>query len=184
MIPLQTNLQNVLRDLKCNEIIALLESANIDKIRLLTLIIESKINYDIVMNDPECSLILEEMNEHNVYENNRYQSFIIIISNLALEPSNAEVEIEMLLLLRHFHLMLIKTFNIVIKLLKNNRNGFIPINSNLIVNPIVEIVTSESVSKNEEGKQVIKKVISEEMIDKNEEPINLSSFLKTISYAY
>ena len=62
--PLVNKITTLLSEIKSSEIMEFLSQPNLNKVDLLTLIIESKIGYDKWCTDSECANIIEEIEEH------------------------------------------------------------------------------------------------------------------------
>ena len=127
----------IFTSLKSKEIIDFLNQWNIDKLKLLSLVIESKIGYDRMISDDECKKFIDDIEEHVVYTTSEYGELIMFISSMG--DSNAKVNngAEILSKFQVFHKMLYKTGTLVIKLLNNKPAEIIPVvEKNSISNPL------------------------------------------------
>ncbi len=163
--PVVNKITLLLKEIKSNEIMEFLSQPNLDKVQLLTLIVESKIAYDRWSADIECSNIMTEIEEHHIYEETHYNKLITYISNLGNPSQNEEADLKLLLWFRHFHTMLIKTCNVVVKLMTN-----------------YNVSSSQPVREHAEITQEIKtepKIVN--IKGNDEDDLNLNAFLKSIS---
>ena len=206
--PLVNKITTLLNELKSGEIMEFLSQPNLNKVDLLTLIIESKIGYEKWRSDSECSNIIEEIEEHHIYDDTNYNKLLNYISNLGSLSQNSEADLKLLLWFRHFHTMIIKTCNVVIKLMNNHQPPPVATQANIISNPLpeqakiisktrvktLEIISKEINTKNNEIQDVkpnsvlkqhppadLKEVNNKINPDGDEDDLNLNSFLKSIS---
>lgn len=177
--PLVDKISTLLREIKSNEIMEFLSKPSLDRVKLLTLIIESKIVYERGLADVECSNIIEEIEEHRIYDEGNYNKLVTYISNLGAPSQNAEADLKLLLWFRHFHIMLIKTCNVVVKLMSNHQYVAMPLTSNVINDPLSKPPLVQPIEK-EEPVRTEPKIVNMKAKD-DEDDLNLNAFLKSIS---
>ncbi|GAC1598586.1 MAG: hypothetical protein NVS3B19_20730 [Ginsengibacter sp.] len=129
----------IFENLRCKEIIDFLNQWNIDKLKLLTLVIESKIGYDRLISDMECKKFIDDIEEHTVYTTAEYSELIMFISTMGDVNTKFNNGAAILNKFQVFHKMLYKTGTLVMKLLTDKPVEAIPVvnaNTNSIVNPL------------------------------------------------
>lgn len=114
---LANRINSIFTSLKCKEIIDFLNQWNIDKLKLLTLVIESKIGYDRMISDNECRQFIEDIEEHVIYTTSEYSELIMFISTMGDVNSKFHSNASVLNKFQIFHKMLFKTGSLVLKLL-------------------------------------------------------------------
>ena len=142
MIPATNNalfhrINTILSKLKCKEIIEFLSQLNINKVNLLTLVIESKMGYDQLITDIECRSFINEVEENTIYSSPEYSELIMVISKLDNEGSTSENAIATLNKFQAFHKTVNKTGTLLINLLSEGSSAsIINVSSNLTENPL------------------------------------------------
>lgn len=110
----------IFENLKCKEIIDFLNQWNIDKVRLLSLVIESKLGYDRIILDEECKKFIDDIEESSIYSVAEYSQLIMFISTMGEMNSRFNSDSAILNRFQTFHKMLYKTGSLVLKLLHEN----------------------------------------------------------------
>ena len=127
----------IFTSLKSKEIIDFLNQWNIDKLKLLSLVIESKIGYDRLISDKECQKFINDIEEHSVYTTSEYSELIMFISTMGDVNAKFNNGAAVLNKFQVFHKMLYKTGTLVMKLLTDKPVEAIPVlDKNSIVNPL------------------------------------------------
>lgn len=127
----------IFTSLKSKEIIDFLNQWNLDKLKLLTLVIESKIGYDRLISDNECKKFIDDIEEHVVYTTSEYSELIMFISTMGDVNNKFNNGAAILNKFQVFHKMLYKTGTLVLKLLNDKPVEAIPVvDRNSIVNPL------------------------------------------------
>lgn len=186
----------IFTSLKCQEVIDFLNQWNIDKLKLLTLVIESKIGYDRLISDMECKKFIDDIEEHTVYTTAEYSELIMFISTMGDVNTKFNNGAAILNKFQVFHKMLFKTGTLVMKLLTDKPVEAIPVvNPTSIVNPLFnpsevaaqvpsvdrpsfvpsKVFPISAVTKLPEVKQV------EEEVKEEDGEMSLSSFLKSLA---
>ena len=209
--PLIKNIDQVFKNLKTMEILNFLNQPQLDKVKLLDLVIESKVGFNAMMNISECERILEAFDEKSIYTAPEYSNLIIYITSMGNDPEN---DITLINKLHNFHKILFKTGNLLKTLshsssVDSEKKGLNLVKNNTLVdNPLINEKEIETAIKNEEltvDQKLAIPVIptipklkpfkiysqnEEEVIEKseaakleNDTEINLRSFLKSLSIA-
>lgn len=142
-------IQVIFQSLKSHEIIDLLNQWNIDKLKLLSITIESKLGYDQLIGDVECKKFIDDIEESSVYSVAEYTQLIMFISTMGELNSRFNNDSAILNKYLVFHKMLYKTGSLVLKLLSdvtpvsNKQNTFIATNP-IVSNPIANQVSQQN----------------------------------------
>lgn len=110
----------IFENLRCKEIIDFLNQWNIDKVKLLSLVIESKLGYDRTVLDEDCKKFIDDIEESSIYSVAEYSQLIMFISTMGDMNSRFNTDSSILNKFQAFHKMLFKTGSLVLKLLHDN----------------------------------------------------------------
>jgi hypothetical protein len=173
-LELRNNLNEIIKHLKSEELIAFLNHGQIDKGNLLKLIVDSKGGYDQAIPDPEKLKVFEQFDTDKMYETAYFSSLISFVSTAPNQNRATYLSNNTLNDFYSFHKSLLSTFKIIDNLLMSTReifdeeNDFDIDNAENNGNLILQIVDTGNVS-----------------LDKFEEIISsLKKLLETIYYLY
>ncbi|GAC1380834.1 MAG: hypothetical protein NVSMB45_04650 [Ginsengibacter sp.] len=110
----------IFENLRCKEIIDFLNQWNIDKVKLLSLVIESKLGFDRIILNEDCKNFIEDIEESSIYSVTEYSQLIMFISTMGELNSRFNNDSGVLNRFQTFHKMLFKTGSLVLKLLHEN----------------------------------------------------------------
>lgn len=125
-LELRNNLNGLVQRLKTKELIAFLETPQIEKSNLLTLVIDSKSGYDQALTESTTKKVFEQFDTEKVYNTKFFSSLVSFISNSPHDKKNRTLFLanQHLNDFYSFHKTLISTYNLIDNLLLTSRDIF------------------------------------------------------------
>jgi hypothetical protein len=123
-LELRNNLNEIIKHLKSEELVAFLNNNQIEKGNLLKLIVDSKGGYDQAISDSEKLKVFEQFDTNKMYETSYFSSLISFVSTAPNANRPTYLSNNTLNDFYSFHKSLLSTFRIIDNLLMSTREIF------------------------------------------------------------